>query len=46
MNANTNVIIREGTIAECIEISEKYPNFRAVITTKQHTSNDYQTRNT
>lgn len=27
MNANTNVIIREGTIAECIEISEKIPEF-------------------
>jgi len=27
MNANANVIIREGTIAECIEISEKIPEF-------------------
>lgn len=27
MNADTNVIIREGTIAECIEISENIPEF-------------------
>ncbi len=27
MNANANVIISEGTIAECIEISEKIPEF-------------------
>ncbi|AFK03173.1 GCN5-related N-acetyltransferase [Emticicia oligotrophica DSM 17448] len=27
MNANTNVVIREGTIAECIEISNKIPEF-------------------
>ncbi len=27
MNANANLIIREGTIAECIEISEKIPEF-------------------
>lgn len=27
MNANANVIIREGTIAECVEISEKIPEF-------------------
>lgn len=27
MNANANVIIREGTIAECIEISKNIPEF-------------------